>query len=147
MDRNEQCLRLWSCPGMSRVPLVANLIDVRVTLDSLTLWVLTPIRRGVLDTLCDKVCQWFARGRWLFFRLLRFPPQNKTDRQNITEILLKVALSTITVSMCFIMPNKIRDEDTSSVCCCRLRVSRFLNFDYHNCHVFLQWIQTITNSE
>jgi len=28
-------------------------------LSPLTLWVLIPLRRGVLDaTLCDKVCQW-----------------------------------------------------------------------------------------
>ena len=33
-----------------------------------TLWVQTPLRRGVLDTtLCDKVCQWLATGWW-------FPP-------------------------------------------------------------------------
>jgi hypothetical protein len=30
--------------------------------------------RGVLDTtLCDKVCQWLATGRW-FSPVLRFPP-------------------------------------------------------------------------
>ena len=44
--------------------------------------------------LCDIVCQWRATGRW-------FSPGtpdssiNKTDRQDITEILLKVALTTI----------------------------------------------------
>ena len=43
--------------------------------------------RGVLDTtLCDKVCQWLATGRW--FSLI--------SSINISEILLKVALSTIT---------------------------------------------------
>ena len=49
--------------------------------------------QGVLDTtLCDKVCQWLATGRW-------FPPgtpvssTNKTDLHDITEILLKVALN------------------------------------------------------
>ena len=43
--------------------------------------------RGVLDTtLCDKVCQWLATGRW--FSLV--------SSINISEILLKVALSTIT---------------------------------------------------
>jgi hypothetical protein len=50
--------------------------------------------RGVLDTTsCDKVCQWLTTGRWL-----PGPPvssTNKTDRQDITEILLKVALNTI----------------------------------------------------
>ena len=49
-------------------------------------------QRGVLDTtLCDKVCQWLATGRW-------FSPvssTNKTDRHDITEILLKLALNTI----------------------------------------------------
>jgi hypothetical protein len=46
--------------------------------------------RGVLDTtLCDKVCQWFATGRW-------FSPTNNTDRHDITEtVLLKVALNII----------------------------------------------------
>jgi hypothetical protein len=35
-------------------------------LSPLTLLVRTPFRRGVIDTtLCDKVCQWFATGRWI----------------------------------------------------------------------------------
>jgi hypothetical protein len=40
-------------------------------------------------TLCDKVCQWLATGRWFS----PGPPvssTNKTDRYDITEILLKV---------------------------------------------------------
>ena len=50
---------------------------------------------GVLDTtLCDKVCQRLTTGRW-------YSPgspvsfTNKTDHYDITEILLKVVLSTI----------------------------------------------------
>jgi hypothetical protein len=42
-------------------------------------------------TLCDKVCQLLAAGLW-------FSPvssTNKTDRDDLTEILLKVALNTI----------------------------------------------------
>ena len=35
-----------------------------------------------------------------FFRILRFPSTNKTDHHNITEILLKVALSTINQNQC-----------------------------------------------
>jgi len=45
-------------------------------------------------TLCDKVCQWIATGRWNS----PGPPvssTNTTDRHDITEILLKVALNTI----------------------------------------------------
>jgi hypothetical protein len=57
-----------------------------------TLWVRISPRRGVFDaTLCDKICQWLATDRW-------FSPvssTNKTDRHNITEMLLKVALNTI----------------------------------------------------
>jgi hypothetical protein len=56
------------------------------------LWIRIPFRRGVLDTtLCDKICQWLATGRW-------FSPvssTNKTDRTDITERLLKVVLNTI----------------------------------------------------
>jgi len=34
-------------------------------LSPLTLWVLIPLRRGVLNaTLYNKVCQWLAAGRW-----------------------------------------------------------------------------------
>jgi len=61
-------------------------------LSPLTLWVRIALRRGALDTaLHDKVCQSLAAGQ-------RFSPvscTNKTDRQDITEILLKVALNTI----------------------------------------------------
>jgi hypothetical protein len=57
-----------------------------------TFWAGILLRRGVLDTaLCDKVWHRYAADRW-------FSPDstsNKTDRQDITEILLKVALNTI----------------------------------------------------
>ena len=61
-------------------------------LSPLTLWVRTPLRRGVLDiTLCDQLCQWLAAGRC-------FPLVSST---NITKILLKVALHTITLTQWF----------------------------------------------
>ena len=45
--------------------------------------------RGVLDTtLCDRVCQWLAAGRW--FSPSTVSSINITDRHDITEILLKV---------------------------------------------------------
>jgi hypothetical protein len=53
--------------------------------------------RGVLDaTLCDKVCQWLAAGRW-FSPGIPVSSTNKTDRHDIAKILLKVALNTITL--------------------------------------------------
>jgi hypothetical protein len=55
-------------------------------------------RRGLLDTtLCDKVCQWLATGRW-FSPGTPVSSTNKTDRHNMTEILLKVALNSITLT-------------------------------------------------
>jgi hypothetical protein len=51
--------------------------------------------RGVLDTtLCDQVCQWLATDRW-FSPGTPVSSINKTDRHDITEILLKVVLNTI----------------------------------------------------
>ena len=58
-------------------------------------WVRTPLRWGVCNTtLCDKVCQWLTTGRW-FSPCPLVSSTNKTDRHDITEMLLKVALSTI----------------------------------------------------
>ena len=50
--------------------------------------------RARYTTLCDKVCQWLVAGRWFS----PGPPvysTNKTDRHDLTEILLKVALNII----------------------------------------------------
>ena len=66
-------------------------------LSPLTLRVRIPFRRGVLDTsLCDKFCQWLATGRW-FSPGTPVSSTNKTDHHNINEILLKVALNTISI--------------------------------------------------
>jgi hypothetical protein len=50
--------------------------------------------RGVLETtVCDKVCQWLATGRWFSLG----PPissTNKTDHHDIAQIPMKVALDT-----------------------------------------------------
>ena len=73
--------------------------SIMQNLSPLKLWVWIPLRRCVLDiTLCDKVCQWLATGRWFSLGTL-VSSNNKTDRHNITEILLKVALKTITLTL------------------------------------------------
>jgi hypothetical protein len=62
-------------------------------LSPLILWARISIRARC-TTLCDKVCQWLATDRWFS----PGPPvssTNKTDRHDIAEILLKVALNTI----------------------------------------------------
>ena len=46
--------------------------------------------RGVQDTtLCNKVCQWRVTGQWFSPGTPVFST-NKTDRHDITEILLKL---------------------------------------------------------
>ena len=62
-------------------------------LSPLMLWVRISIRARC-TTLCDKVCQWLATGWWFSLSPSVFST-NKTDRHDITEILLKVALNTI----------------------------------------------------
>jgi hypothetical protein len=54
---------------------------------------------GVLDTTwCDKDSQWLAAGRWI--SPVSFT--NKTDRHDIAEILLKVALNTINITIIYL---------------------------------------------
>jgi hypothetical protein len=63
-------------------------------LSPLKLWVRIPLRLGVLDkTLCDKVCQRLVTGRWCSPGTL-VSSTNKSNRHDITEILLKMALNT-----------------------------------------------------
>jgi hypothetical protein len=62
-------------------------------LSPLMLWVRISIWTRC-TTLCDKVCQWLATG-WWFSPGPPVSSTNKTDRHDITELLLKVALNTI----------------------------------------------------
>ena len=50
--------------------------------------------QGEVYNICDKFCQWLATVRW-FSSGTPVSSTNKTDHHDITEILLKVALSTI----------------------------------------------------
>jgi hypothetical protein len=66
--------------------------------------------RGVLDTtLCDKVCQWLATGRW--FSLIS--STNKNDCHDIAEILMKMALNTISQT-----PSLSHDKRYSMILSC-----------------------------
>ena len=78
-------------------------------LSLLQLWVRRPRMGGLLDTtLCDAVCQWLATGRW-FPRGTSVSSTNKTDRHDITEILLKVALNSI---ITYLKPDFFINRDT-----------------------------------
>ena len=96
-------------------------------LTPLKLWVRTCSGRGVLDTtLCDEVCQWLATGRW-------FTPvfsTNKTDRHDISEILLKVALNTINPTTFFILSRFILKALLHGKASIAILVS--CNFLYHD---------------
>ena len=70
-----------------------------------------PLMRAVLDTTSrDKVCQWLAAGR-LFAPGTLVSSTNKTNRHDITEILLKVALSTITLTPNIIISKYSNNKD------------------------------------
>ena len=87
-------LKKYITRGRSYVSWISNYL-CNQCLSPVKLWVWTPLKRGVLNTtLCDKVCQWLATGRW-FSQGTPVSSTNKTDRHDITEILLKVALNTI----------------------------------------------------
>jgi hypothetical protein len=71
-------------------------------LSPLMLWVWISIKARC-TTLCDKVCQWLATGRWFSLG----PPvssTNKTDHYDITEILQKMALNTIKQTNIYLQP-------------------------------------------
>ena len=56
-----------------------------------------PEKTTNLSQVTDKVWQWPVTGRWLSLDT-PVSSTNKTDRHDITEILLKVALNTITLT-------------------------------------------------
>jgi hypothetical protein len=67
-------------------------------LSPLTFWVRPRSRRGVLyATIYDNVGQWLGTDRW-FSSDTPVSSTNKTDRQDIFEILLKVALNIISLN-------------------------------------------------
>jgi len=70
---------------MQSVPITTNIVSSNPT-------------HARYATLCDKVCQWLAAGHW-FSPATPVFSTNKTDYhdiQNVTEILLNVALNAIT---------------------------------------------------
>ena len=68
-------------------------------LSPLKLWVRISLRRGVLGTaLCNKVCKWLASG-WWFSSSTLVSSTNKTDCHDVSRILLKVTLNTISLNL------------------------------------------------
>jgi hypothetical protein len=79
----------------------------------------------VLDIiLCDKVYHQLAAGQW-FSPGTSVSSTKKTDRHDITEILLKVALNTINLTLKILLETAIRSRSQ-------------LPYDHdHNCHAIM----------
>ena len=78
------------------VVLIVWWLDLQLPLQSVP--ITTNVESLNTATLCDKVFQWLAAGRW-FSPGTPVSSTNKTDRHDITEILLKVTLNTITLTI------------------------------------------------
>ena len=79
------------------VVVIVQQLDLQLPMQSMPITtdaVSSNLDQGERTKLCDKV---FSDLRQVggFLRVLRFPPIDKTDSHDITEILLKVALNTI----------------------------------------------------
>ena len=93
----------WFHPSYCGVRVAQSLVFCVVLCRSLFVFcsfcLFLPLRRGLLDTtLCDEVCQWLATDQ-LVSPGTPVSSINKTDYHNIAEILLKMALSTITLTL------------------------------------------------
>ena len=99
----------WTIQSNIRLPINPFLINYRIKLNirfaisfflinnSVKLNIrlaISSFRISICTTLSDEICQWLATGRW-FSPSTQVSSTNKTDRHDITEILLKVALNTI----------------------------------------------------
>ena len=112
-------------------------------LSPLMLWARILIRARC-TTLCVKVCQWLATCR-LFSPSTPVSSTNKTDRHDIAEILLKVALYTIanwfwtlmswTWRLIWIFPYNIHFYNV-------ILIVNFLAVNNDYIHIFLNWITT-----
>ena len=72
------------------------------------MWLVRISIRARCTTLCDKICL-LTCGRSVVFSATPVSSTNKTDRHDITEILLKVALNTINQTKPIFIKMKIID--------------------------------------
>ena len=95
----QKTILFW--PGTVSLPIYDNWCTVKLAFLGITLF--------------DKVCQWLAAGLWFSSGTPVFST-NKTYRHNIAEILLKVALNTITLTLIIRTRSteKITEERTST---------------------------------
>jgi len=87
---NGECMGSWICNYLCNQ-----------CLSPLKVWVQILLMAVYSIYLCDKVCQWLATCRWVSPGT-PVSSTNKTDRHDITEILLKVMLNNITLYLTFV---------------------------------------------
>jgi hypothetical protein len=94
--------------------------------------------QGEVKTLCDQVCQWLTTCRWFSPGPL-VSSTSTTDRHDITEILLKVALNT-----------RSRFElttyvviGTGYICSCKSNYHTIMATTAPNNHAFITYIKEI----
>jgi hypothetical protein len=104
-------------------------------LSPLKLWVGISLRRGVLDTaICDKICQWLGAG-WWFSPGTLVSSTNKSGHHDTAEILLKVALNSMTletnttISILCIYPKEVWHAHKFPF---QIRIFSFLIFVYYH---------------
>jgi hypothetical protein len=76
------------------VIVIVWLLDLQLPMQSMSIATILWVRCVLDTTLCDEVCQWLAAGL-LFSPSIPISSTNKTDRHDITDILLKVVVNTI----------------------------------------------------
>jgi hypothetical protein len=97
LDRNQDNVSEWNNVSTNRL-LFQWSNHLKVQLRALVQYKVDIFIISLITTLCDKVCQWLATGRWFSLSIL-VSFTNKTDCHDITEILLKVALNTTTLTL------------------------------------------------
>ena len=98
-------------------------------ISALMLWVRIAIRARC-TTFCNTVCRWLASG-WCFFPGPPVSSTNKTDRHDIAEILLKVALNTIKQT------NKTSRQDVAEIL---LNLVLIINQSFKICSIKIAWL-------
>ena len=73
---------------------IVRLLDLQLPVQSVPITTKVVSSNHAHATLCEKVCQWLATGRWFSVGTL-VSSTDKTDHPDITETLLKVVLNTM----------------------------------------------------
>jgi len=103
------CFTLFSLIGNCAVSIFSLFMDFIIQ----WFWIVYRLGRSALDTtLCDKVCQWIAAGRW-FSPGTPVSSTSKTDRHDMSEIFLKMALKTITPLVIYLHCDLLYTNTTS----------------------------------